>query len=221
MKKKTAKGIIRKSDLSDLCVVMFILLLVLTFIGCASINPMSDETIVKYELNSNYERFKDYQYYVSRDIVLTNTKVDTKTDISKSGQAYSSTSVARDIKQMLSSTPGVALDIKRDDNGRIMLGIAFEADNDSILWFAQDQSKGNTYFYLVYTDSFKNEIAYGNENYVVSYEQAAGIGASVQRMMTSNKADDNYNNMEPLLLYEENTNVEETEKRTTIGGRKL
>ena len=43
----------------------------LTVTGCASIQPMSNEAIRKYALASNTGNFRNFQYYVSRDIVLT------------------------------------------------------------------------------------------------------------------------------------------------------
>ncbi|MDR3355895.1 MAG: hypothetical protein LBO04_01760 [Spirochaetaceae bacterium] len=189
--------------------------------GCASINALSNQTISKYGLDSNLELFKSYQYYVSRDIVLTNTTADTKTGI-KAGQAYSSTNVERDIKQILSSTPGVALEVKRNDTGRIQLGIAFEPENDNLLWFSQEPGKNDSYFYLVYTNPAKKEISYAGKSCTVSYEQASGIDASFRRLLTIKKTKDgNYENKEPLLLYEESARVTETEQRKTLQGRRL
>jgi hypothetical protein len=189
---------------------------------------MNNETMWKYGLLDNLELFKNYQYFVSRDIVLTSTNVDIQTDI-KSGQAYSSTSVQRDVKQILSSTPGVALQIKPreevvyDDGATsvspFMLGIAFESENDNLLWFYHSD---DDCFYLAYTDYDKQEIAYAGTNYKVVYEQASGIGATVKRLTTINKTKEgNYENRDPLLLYEENTKVRETENRKTIQGRRL
>jgi hypothetical protein len=190
------------------------------FVGCASIKPMSESTLWEYGLLDDLELFKRYQYFVSRDIVLTNTNVDTQTDI-KSGQAFSSTSVERDVKQILSSTPGVALEVDwNEDAETLKLGIAFEEENDNLLWFYF--SNEDEYFYLDYTDLDTGEIAYGGKNYIVSYEQASGIGASIKRITTINKTkESNYEAMPPLLLYEENATRKETEQRKTLRGRRL
>jgi hypothetical protein len=201
-------------------VVLFVLLQAVVFLGCASIKPMSESTIMEYGLLDNLELFKHYQYFVSRDIVLTNTNVDTQTDI-KSGQAFSSTSVERDVKQILSSTPGVALEVDFDeDTETLRLGIAFEVENDNILWFYY--SNADDCFYLDYTDYDTGEIAYGGKNYIVSYEQASGIGASIKRATTINKTkESNYEAMPPLLLYEETATRKETEQRRTLQGRRM
>jgi hypothetical protein len=185
----------------------------LTAAGCASIQPMSDEAIRKYALASNPDNFRNFQYYVSRDIVLT--YVSSQTQSTSVGQV----SVNRDIIQVLSSTPGVVLEVKTDENGNNMLGVAFETDNDSLLWFVQNPEKAGTYFYLAYTDEETGEIEYGGYPYVVSYEQATGIGAFFKRLFTPKKAKGEYENMEPILLYEEI--VKESEQRRNLQGRKL
>jgi hypothetical protein len=183
---------------------------------------MSSETMDRYGLEDNLELFKNYQYFVSRDLVLMSTNVDVQTDI-KSGQAYSNTRVERDVKQILSSTPGVALDTgfyNDDENEKFRLGIAFEPENDNLLWFYY--SNDDDCFYLDYTDYAKNEIAYAGKIYKVTYEQASGIGASFKRIMTINKTKEgNYESRDPILLYEENVKVKETEKRKTVQGRRL
>ncbi|MDR1986253.1 MAG: hypothetical protein LBP88_04690 [Treponema sp.] len=101
-----------------------------------------------------------------------------------------------------------------------MLGVAFETDNDSLLWFVQDPAKAGTYFYLVYTDEATREIDYGGYPYAVSYEQATGIGAFFKRLCTPKKTKGGeYEHMEPILLYEEK--VRELEQRRDLKGRKL
>ena len=182
--------------------------------GCASIQPMSDEAIRKYALASNTDNFRNFQYYVSRDIVLT--YVSSEVQVTSVGQI----NINRDIIQVLSSTPGVVLEVKTDANGRRMLGVAFETDNDSLLWFVQNPDKAGTYFYLAYTNETAREIEYGGYSYAVSYERAKGIGAVFKRLITPQKTKEgNYQDMEPILLYEEM--ARESEQRRNVQGRRL
>jgi hypothetical protein len=184
--------------------------------GCASIQPMSNEAIRKYALASNPDNFKNFQYYVSRDIVLT--YVSSVAQSTAVGQV----DINRDIIQILSSTPGVVLAVDRDRNGNTMLGVAFEIDNDSLLWFVQNPAKRGTYFYLAYTDEKMQEIDYGGYPYGVSYEKAKGIGAFFKRLFMPKKTktkEGDYENMEPILLYEEK--VKESEQRRNLQGRKV
>ena len=103
--------------------------------GCASIQPMSNEAIRKYALTSNPGNFRNFQYYVSRDIVLT--YVSSVAQSTAVGQV----SINRDIIQILSSTPGVVIDVKSDVNGNTMLGVAFELSDIDLLWFVQNPAK--------------------------------------------------------------------------------
>jgi len=181
--------------------------------GCASIQPMSNEAIRKYALTSNPGNFRNFQYYVSRDIVLT--YVSSVAQSTAVGQI----SINRDIIQLLSSTPGVVIEVKRDENGNTMLGVAFEASDNDLLWFVQNPAKAGTFFYLAYTNEVTGEINYGGYLYTVSYEQATGIGATVSRMNPFSKVKGEYNNMEPILLYEEK--VRESQQRRNLQGRRL
>jgi hypothetical protein len=144
------------------------------------------------------------------------TYVSSQTQTTSVGQI----SINRDIIQVLSSTPGVVLEVKADANGRRMLGVAFETDNDSLLWFVQNPDKGGTYFYLAYTNEAEQEIECGGYSYAVSYETARGIGAAFKRFITPKKTKEgNYQDMEPILLYEEM--VRESEQRRNVQGEEL
>jgi hypothetical protein len=187
--------------------------------GCTSIRPMDIETIVDNGLHEDFEKFKIFQYFVSRDIVLTATEVDTQTDVSR-GRAFSSTSIHRDYINLLASTPGKCLDYNYDpESDSMMLGIEFDQGSNNLLWFLYDPD--DDCFYLEYTNRARQEIVYAGITYKVSYEQATGLDATIKRWTTLNKAGENYQNMEPLLLYEGSDTRRETESRRTLGGSRL
>jgi hypothetical protein len=182
--------------------------------GCASIQPMSNEAIRKYTLASNPGNFRNFQYYVSRDIVLTYVSSEVQST------AVGRISINRDIIQILSSTPGIVIDVRQDEHGNTMLGVAFEASDNDLLWFVQNPAKAGSYFYLVYTNEATKEINYGGNLYTVSYEQAAGLTAAIVRLNPYSKVKKGeYDNMEPILLYEEM--VRESERRRNVQGRRL
>jgi hypothetical protein len=194
------------------------LILVLVFemivVGCASIQPMSNEAIRKYVLASNPGNFRNFQYYVSRDIVLTYVS-----SVAQS-TAVGRISINRDVIQLLSSTPGIIIDVKQNENGNTMLGVAFETSDNDLLWFIQNPDKAETYFYLAYTDEATGQINYGGNPYIVSYEKATGIRAFIKRLNPFSKVKKGkYDDMEPILLYEER--VKESEQRRNLQGRKL
>jgi hypothetical protein len=183
--------------------------------GCVSILPMDNVAIDKYAIGSiPASNFENFQYYVSRDIVLT--FVSSQAQSTSIGQI----GIGHSIIQVLSSTPGVVLEVKTDKNGNRMLGVAFEKNNDNLLWFVQDPDKAETYFYLAYTDEVMREIEYNGYSYAVSYKTATGIGASMKRLFTPKKTKQGkYRSMEPILLYEET--IEESERRKNLPGRRL
>jgi len=193
---------------------ILVLVFGMTVVGCASIQPMSNEAIRKYALASNPGNFRNFQYYVSRDIVLTYVSSVTQST------AVGKININRDIIQILSSTPGVVIDVETDTNGNTMLGVAFEASDNDLLWFIQNPAKAGTYFYLAYTNEKTKEINYGGNPYIVSYEKATGIGATIQRLNPFSKVKKGeYDNMEPILLYEEI--IKESEQRRNLQGRRL
>ena len=101
-----------------------------------------------------------------------------------------------------------------------MLGVAFEASDNDLLWFVQNPAKAGTYFYLVYTNEATKEINYGGNLYTVTYEQATGFGATIARLNSFSKVKKGeYDNMEPILLYEEK--VRESEQKRNLQGRRL
>ena len=183
----------------------------LIYTGCASIMPMNDEAIDKYLLDINPGNFRKFQYYVSRDIVLTYRSEDPQSTI------IGRININRDIIQLLSSTKGEALNIKTDANGNNMLGVGFEKNENEILWFVQDPGKPGTYFYLAYSDEKTQTIDYGSHPYAVTYERAKGASAAFKRLFTPNKAKKEHEKMEPILLYEEI--IKESEQRRNLPGR--
>jgi hypothetical protein len=193
--------------------------LVTVFItGCASVRPMDNAAINEYGIIDDFEQFKIYQYFVSRDIVLTATATNVETAVS-GGQAFSSRSTHRDVINLLASTAGRCVDYNYDEGVSLKLGIEFDQGSNNLLWFYFDSN--DECFYLDYTDRSEGEVEYVGKTYRVSYEEAKGAAATIKRLTTSKKAKEDYQNMEPLLLFEENVKQKETESRRTLGGSKL
>jgi hypothetical protein len=186
--------------------------------GCASVRPMDESAMSEYGIYDDFEQFKIYQYFVSRDIVLTAVDTNVKTSVS-GGQAFSSTSTHRDVINLLASTAGRCLEYDTDGETYLRLGIEFDQGKKDLLWFYFDNN--DEYFYLDYTAKSKGEVEYAGKTYKVTYEEAKGIEATVKRLTTEKKSKEDYLKMEPLLLFEENVKQKETESKRTLGGSKL
>jgi hypothetical protein len=193
-------------------------LVMVSIMGCASIRPMDSLAMSQYGIYDDLEQLKNYQYFVSRDIVLTATKTNVETAV-RGGQAFSSKSTHRDGINLLASTEGRCLEYDGDGESYLKLGIEFDEGSKNLLWFYFDNDDG--YLYLDYTDRSKREIEYAGKTYTVTYKEAKGIGATFKRLTTFKKVKEDYQKMEPLLLFEENVKQTETESIRTLGGSKL
>jgi hypothetical protein len=213
----------KKIRLSALGGIVFLSLQALFLLSCAATKPMNMEAINKYKILNNPEMFKVYQYFVSRDVVLSfEGESEPETNII-GGQAFITTKTESDTIQLLGSTAGLCLDYKVE-GGILKLGIEFEEESGNLLWFYHEQRGGEDFFYFDYTDPITGKVMYGDRLYTVSYEDATGAKASFQRMGTSKKTDKgeiNYQAMEPVLLYEEKATEERKETKRTLGGSRI
>jgi len=180
--------------------------------GCASVVPMSNEAVRNYGLASNPGNFRNFQYFVSRDIVLT--YVSTEAETIGVGQIR----IHREIVQILSSTPGVVIGVDEYADGSKMLGVAFEESDDDLLWFIQAPDRLG-HFYLAYTNPARREIMFGGSLFFVSYEQAVGVGATFSRLNPFTSRRRAFEDTAPILLFEER--VRESEQRRNVQGRRL
>ena len=226
----------------------------LTVTGCASVeksvgamsekvynkpNPLGSDSL------KNERILLDFQYYVSRDIVLRKDQniahVGSREDRYSRDRGKLQIYNNRDTIQLLSTTPGIipdtpgslppvnikAIAIDRT-TGDLRLGVAFEDSDFNLLWFVQNSKKG-PFFYLEYTDEANRLIKYGKDNdgkdafYKVSYnEKAKGLGAFFKRLSSDaevKKEVKKYENKEPILLYK--AVKISTKQRRNLPGRKL
>jgi hypothetical protein len=204
-------------------VILFVSVWPFVFLGCASIKPVSLETINNYKLLDDTEKFKRFLYFVSRDIVLEYVDMETADAFSAAGLASLSVKTQQDYVQLLSSTTGKCLKVDTDGENYIRLGIEFDLDSGDMLWFYYNFD--DDCFYLDYTDPDTNTIEYAGISYNVSYEGISftgegGVKAITTRLFASKKAKD-YQNMVPLLLYEETGKQTTVVTRRTLGGSRL
>ena len=169
-----------------------LLLQVGIFIGCATIQPMSDDTVYRFDLKEEWQ-FEGFQYYVSRDVMLRVTRRDIAS-ASREERGRARTEVLTVDANLIASTPGILAKAEKDDRtGQIVrLGIVFETDavnqeaskksgnielkdevykdDRYIVWFRR-RSADDSYFYLEYYIDFndrghnpKRKDYYGAEN---------------------------------------------------------
>jgi len=158
--------------------------LVMTAAGCSSMTPISTDILQRENITAGDSG--KYQYFISRDILLTPKNVP----------GTAAQSVSRDVIQITSAMPGRIVEIKKSQNGNTMLGVSFEQDRKELLWFIQ-QHDGD-FFNLAYTDDQTGEMDYGGRPYMVSWMRS---GSQDPKTSFRRANPFRYENMPPMLLY--------------------
>jgi hypothetical protein len=152
--------------------------------SCATVKPMDVD--ITYQMPERLDSVPLYQYYVSRNIVLTfNPKYSDK----KLNESKVSGGIAKTVRnsiQISKSTAGVVPKTVKEPysktkDGRIRLGVAFEADDNVRLWFVQETTNPNSKFRFEYDDSAGTVVEYGGAYYNVNYTfKGISVGTRVK-----------------------------------------
>jgi hypothetical protein len=113
-----------------------------------------------------------YQYYVSRNIVLT---LNEEYSNSKSTVTGGVARFYRESIQISKSTPGivpktVAEPYGKSNDGRLKLGVAFDEDDNLRIWFIQDDLNSKSKFHFEWDNEEQRIVKYGDAYYNVSWE---------------------------------------------------
>lgn len=196
----------------------------LGLVNCSSTKPMT-----RYIHNTALQvgDVKKFQYYVSRNIVLTRqhaTQVSGNINVSGKIEALKS----KDVIQITSTTMGELLKLETDDKGNLIYHVAFEADNDNCLRFVQKSSYDEEPFYLVC--DYPHAVQYGDDIYNVEWNGTEELKASRKKADKDNmidkirgklkgvKVDEND---DPYLLVKMNIKIKEKENYRKASGRAL
>jgi hypothetical protein len=126
-------------------IIFFILLILLS---CKSVSPM--QTSITNRMPEKEASIPKYQYYVSRNIVLTLNEEYSKSKSTVTG------GVARFYKEVLEvskSSAGIVPKTSSEPyvltkDGKLKIGIAFEEDDNLRLWFIQDNVNSKSKFHF-------------------------------------------------------------------------
>lgn len=206
------------------CVLLLMLTLSLVLSGCSIAKPMTkriDNTA------SGIGDIDQFQYYVSRNIVLTKT---TDPEIIGEIKLKGSLRVTnnKDVIQITSTTKGALLHTQ-DSGDYKEYHVAFETDNDNCLRFRQNKGGSDQRMYLQYDHPTAHVVCYGGDYYQVEWAGTENLGGSKVRA----KIDDGlakfggffkgvpYDSEDnPYLLVKMNIKVKEKEKYRKASGRK-
>ena len=188
--------------------------------GCASTQPMTQKIGEKAAAAGDV---KSFQYYVSRNIVLTRSE-DAIISAKVSTGAIEVTHT-KQIIQIASSTEGELLKTETDpQTGNTVYYIAFETENDNCLRFMQRGSGADEKVYLVYDDVATYAINYGGVAYRVEWEAGDGLQARTDNLFGKVKGKVQGVNTDdadqPYLLVKMSEKVTEKEDYRKASGRK-
>ena len=169
-----------------------------------------------------------FQYYVSRNIVLTRAEA---TNFEGNVNSKGSLKITRnrDVVQVTSGTSGVLLKTEFLDGFKVYY-IAFEADNDNCLKFKQIKNGSEEKIYLCYDNPENNRVLYGGEWYDVEWEGVNALQGSKFQANVDNAfskiagffkgtlPDDEDN---PYLKVKMNLKVDNKEQYRKASGRKV
>ena len=204
----------------------FLLISILfTLTSCSSTQPMTNKVDRRASMVGKIENF---QYYVSRNIVLTKTQ---KTNIvgEVAGSASMKLTHNKDVIQITTSTEGVLLNTSVNDRGNKIYYIAFENENDNCLRFVQKSNGDDEQIYLYYDNPAERTVVYGDDVYIVEWDENTlnrskvrakidNFFAKVKGFFKGVRSD---NEDYPYLLIKMTTKVKEKEDYRKATGRKV
>ena len=218
--------ILRKKMRKRIVFIIISIISVFVFMSCYTTQPMTKRI---NDQASTVGKISNFQYYVSRNIILTKTE-DSEIigKVAVSGQLKVTSN--KEIIQITSSTMGALLETETDTNGYAIYYVAFETENDNCLRFVQKIDGNDERIYLLCDDEESHAINYGNSVYIVDWKGIEGLGASKIRAKKDNffgklkgkfkgvTADDSDN---PYLLVKMRTESVEKENYRKASGRKV
>lgn len=191
---------------------LFFSAIVILCSSCASARPVTDNIIQQVGGN---EQLTNFQYYISRDIVLN--RVDHETDGGiKGGEANITETVKKDKIRIKKSTPGVVINYTYSTKLKTnILRIAFDDDDNRLLEFAHiNKTHPDTPYYLI-KDSKYQGILYGDAVYDYSFPENFSLLKKVGIKKTKNQ----YGDVPILLIKLKRSQTVISTKRTAKGRR--
>ena len=181
--------------------------------SCASTRPVTDNIIRQV---GGTEQLANFQYYISRDIVLK--KMDQETDgrVQKGGAAEITYTTKKDEIDIRKSTPGVVIGYAYSPSLKTnILRVAFGDDDNCFLQFAHiNKTHPDTPYYLIKDDEYQG-IIYGD----AVYDYSSPESFALLRKIGINKQKNPYGDTPILLIKLKRSHNLISTKRTEKGRR--
>ena len=146
----------------------------LIFAGCATKVPITTNIINEV---GGVENTKKFQYYVSKTITLNLVAENTASTI-EGGQLIRRSQTARDKIVIKGNLPGLVRKGQSRTTAGFQLEVAFEeyAGNPMLKFGQYSNETAKDTYKLLYADPKSNTVTYGNDRYLVTYDNKKHIG---------------------------------------------
>jgi len=164
-----------KKNISKFIIGFFIAFL---FIGCVT-KPLTKNVINDIGIDD----ISRFQFFTSAEIRLTALERIREPNINRQGAARVKESAFRDIVIINNNTMGVLMESRTDDDGLLILEICFEenaADSDKRITFKQDGPGLEHRFHVMYTDSRKRSLKYGDREYSLETKTGDRVSLNIR-----------------------------------------
>lgn len=204
--------------------ILYFIAIAIILTSCSTTQPMTQKIDDAASKVGNIENF---QYYVSRNIVMT--KKDPTEVVGKVAKSANlKVTLNKDVIQITTSTKGVLLNTSKKGAYKVY-HIAFETENDNCLRFVQKKQGREERLYLDYDNPRDKTVRYGDDVYVVEWDEN-NLNLSRQRAKVDNwagKISGSFKGVKddsedyPYLLVKMKTKIKEKENYRKASGREV
>lgn len=182
--------------------------------SCASIRPVTDNIIQQV---GGSEQLAKFQYYISRDIVLTRVEHEKDGNVI-AGEAKINETIKKDKINIKKSTPGIVIhDVYSANSKTNVLYAVFEDDDTKFLRFAHlKNAHPDSPYELISRYAKSRRIEYGDALYDYSFPENFSILKKVGIKKTKNSYGET-----PILLIKLKKNQKTISTKRTAKGRKI
>lgn len=185
------------------------------FCGCATIVPVTNNII---ESVGGESQLKNFQYYVSKNVLLNRSEQQSDGGLDDKGMAHLVNVTNKNQILIKATTPGVVVNYRyNSSSSHNYLFAAFEEDDSKYLMFVTVGNRNDSPYYLQTANN--SAVFYGDVFYNYS-SPSSKVSSKVERLLPKKWRKENSNGL-PCLMIKLNKKYIVNEESRTAKGRKI